>query len=266
VTAIVEARGVAVRRGKREVLHGIDVTVTAGEALAVVGPNAAGKSTLLRALCGLLPLSAGAVFIGGRALGEWPRDGLARIVALVTPEDEAVSPLTVRERVAVGRYPHTGPFRPLASEDHRAIDSALELTGIAALAERRVGTLSAGERQLASVARGLAQQPQVLLLDEPAAHLDIGHQLALFRVLDDIRGRGVAVLAVVHDLQRAASWAERLIVVAGGSIAASGEPHAVLASAEAASVFGVAIRAHRIDGQRGPLYTFDAIDARTERA
>src|SRR4051794_15996939 len=111
MTAIVEARGVAVRRGRREVLHGIDLALMSGDALAVVGPNAAGKSTLLRALCGLLPLARGTVTVGGRALGDWPRDALARIVALVTPEDESVSPLTVRERVAVGRYPHTGPFR-----------------------------------------------------------------------------------------------------------------------------------------------------------
>jgi iron complex transport system ATP-binding protein len=266
MTTVVEARGVAVRRGRREVLHGIDLSIATGEALAVVGPNAAGKSTLLRALCGLLPLTTGSVAIAGRPLGDWSRDALARVIALVTPEDESASPLTVRERVAVGRYPHTGPFRPLAAADHEAIARALRLTGIEPLAERRVGTLSAGERQLAAVARGLAQEPQVLLLDEPAAHLDIGHQLALFRVLDDVRRRGVAVLAVVHDLQRAASWAERLILVGGGSIAASGEPHAVLASPEAASVFGVAIQAHRIDGQRGPLYTFDDVDDRSERA
>lgn len=255
MTAIVQATGVAVRRGKREVLHGIDVTVNAGEALAVVGPNAAGKSTLLRALCGLLPLAAGSVSIAGRALGDWPRDALARVVALVTPEDESTSPLTVRERVAVGRYPHTGPFRPLGQHDEDAITRALALTGIESLAERRVGTLSAGERQSAAVARGLAQEPQVLLLDEPAAHLDIGHQLALFRVLDDVRRRGVAVLAVVHDLQRAADWADRLLLVADGRIVGDGEPHAVLASPEAASVFAVAIEPHAAPG-RGPLYSF----------
>jgi iron complex transport system ATP-binding protein len=255
MTPIVVAHGVAVTRGRCEVLHAIDVEVASGEALAVVGPNAAGKSTLLRALSGLLPLSAGSVSVGGRPLRTWSRDALARQIALVTPEDEAVSPLSVRERVAVGRYPHTGPFRPLRPADEQAIARALELTGISSLAERRVGTLSAGERQLAALARGLAQEPQVLLLDEPAAHLDIGHQLALFRVLGEIRATGVAVVAVVHDLQRAADWADRLLLVAGGRIAASGAPRQVLASAEAAAIFAVEIAEHAV-AQRGPLYSF----------
>jgi ABC-type cobalamin/Fe3+-siderophores transport system ATPase subunit len=255
VSAIVEARGLTVRRGQREVLHSVDLDIPAGCALAVIGPNAAGKSTLLRAITGLLRRSGGEVTIAGRPLAEWSRSALARKIALVTPEDESVSPLSVRERVAVGRYPHTGPFLPLRPADHRAVEHALELTGIGALAERRVGTLSAGERQLAAVARGLAQEPQVLLLDEPSAHLDIGHQLALFRVLDEIRATGVAILAVVHDLQRAADWADRLVLVAQGRIAASGPPREVLASPEAAAIFGVQIEQHAV-AARGPLYSF----------
>jgi len=256
MSAIVEARGLTVQRGAREVLHGIDLDVAAGEALALVGPNAAGKSTLLRALTGLLRTSGGTVAVGGRPLRSWSRDGLARKLALVTSEDEAVSPLTVRERVAIGRYPYTGPFLPLRPADHAAIAHALAMTGIAALAERRVGTLSAGERQLAAVARGLAQEPQVLLLDEPAAHLDIGHQLALFRVLDEIRATGVAILAVVHDLQRASDWADRLVLVAEGRIAASGPPREVLASPAAAAIFAVRIEEHAVPGRTAPLYSF----------
>jgi iron complex transport system ATP-binding protein len=256
MSAVVQARGLTVRRGATEILHGIDLDIAAGEALAVVGPNAAGKSTLLRALTGLLRASGGTISVAGRPLGDWSRDGLARKLALVTPEDEGVSPLTVRERVAVGRYPHTGPFVPLRPADHTAVAHALEMSGIAALGDRRIGTLSAGERQLAAVARGLAQEPQVLLLDEPAAHLDIGHQLALFRVLDEIRATGVAVLAVVHDLQRAADWADRLVLVAGGRIAASGPPREVLASPAAAAIFGVFIEEHAVPGRTAPLYGF----------
>jgi iron complex transport system ATP-binding protein len=256
VTAILEARGVALRRGRVEVLHGVDLALEAGEALAVVGPNAAGKSTLLRALVGLLPLAEGEVRVGGRALADWSRDALARVVALVTPEDEGGGPLTVRERVSLGRYPHTGPFRALRAADHDAIDRALARTGIAPLAERRVGTLSAGERQLASLARSLAQEPQALLLDEPASHLDIGHQLALFRVLDEVRATGVAVLAVVHDLQRAADWAGRMVLVNGGRVAASGPPREVLAAPETAAAFAVAIDAHAVAARPGALYSF----------
>jgi iron complex transport system ATP-binding protein len=123
------------------------------------------------------------------------------------------------------------------------------------LADRPLATLSAGERQLAALARGLAQEPAVLLLDEPAAHLDIGHQLRLFRVLDEVRREGVGVLAVVHDLPRAAAWAERLVLLAKGRVAAEGPPATVLAGPAAAEAFEVAIRTEHLAGR--PVYLFD---------
>jgi iron complex transport system ATP-binding protein len=137
------------------------------------------------------------------------------------------------------------------------VDRALEQTGIAPLAARRLGTLSAGERQLATLARGLAQEPRVLLLDEPGAHLDIGHQLQLFRTLDDVRRRGVGVLAVVHDLARAAQWADRMQLVAAGRIAAAGAPGEVLSSEAASLAFGVRIRGHAIPALPRLHYTFE---------
>jgi iron complex transport system ATP-binding protein len=256
VSAVLEGRGLTAHRGRRQVLSGVDLELAPGEALAVVGPNAAGKSTLLRALAGLLPLTSGNLVIGGRARHEWRRDALARFLALVTPEDEGGSPLPVYERVAMGRYPHTGPFVALRASDHAAVERALTLTGILPLRDRQVRTLSAGERQLAAVSRGLAQEPRVLLLDEPASHLDVGHQLALFRVLDQVRSEGVAVLAVVHDLQRAADWADRLLLVAEGHVVAAGAPRAVLASREAAAAFAVDIAEHPAPPRPGPLYSF----------
>jgi iron complex transport system ATP-binding protein len=254
---ILEARDVRVRRGEREVLHGVTLGVAAGEALAVVGPNAAGKSTLVRALAGLLELAAGEVRLEQRPLAAWPRDVLARAVALVTPEEEGPDALSVEDRVALGRYPHRGPFRPFTAEDGAAVAGALRRTGIEALARRPLGTLSAGERQLAALARGLAQQPRVLLLDEPAAHLDVGHQLQLFRVLDEVRALGVGILAVVHDLQRAASWAERMVLLEEGRTAAQGTPADVLASPACAQAFGVAIRGHAVPGLAHALYSFE---------
>jgi iron complex transport system ATP-binding protein len=178
-------------------------------------------------------------------------------VALVTPEEEGPEALAVEDRVALGRYPHRGPFRPLTAEDDAAVHRALRRTGIEDLARRRLGTLSAGERQLATLARGLAQEPRVLLLDEPAAHLDIGHQLRLFRVLDDVRACGVSVLAVVHDLQRAAAWAGRMVLLAKGRVAAEGPPDAVLAGEACSAAFGVAIRGHAITGLAHPVYSFE---------
>jgi iron complex transport system ATP-binding protein len=254
---ILEARDVAVRRGEREVVLGVTLGVAAGEALALVGPNAAGKSTLVRALAGLLEPARGDVRLDGRPAHAWPRDAFARAVALVTPDEEGSDALSVEDRVALGRYPHRGPFRPLTEEDHDAVSSALRRTGILALARRRLGTLSAGERQLAALARGLAQQPRVLLLDEPAAHLDVGHQLQLFRVLDEVRDDGVGVLAVVHDLQRSAAWAGRMVLLHRGRVAAEGAPGEVLASPACAAAFGVAIHGHAVPGLAHALYSFE---------
>jgi iron complex transport system ATP-binding protein len=254
---LLEARGLAVDRGRARVLEDVSLELRAGEALAVIGPNAAGKSTLVRTLAGLLPPAAGEVRMRGRALGEWPRDGLARVLALVTSEEEGPDTLTVADRVALGRYPHRGPFRRLTSEDEAAVARGLRRTGTLHLARRRLGTLSAGERQLATLARGLAQEPQVLLLDEPAAHLDIGHQLQLFRALDEVRQCGVAVLAVVHDLARAAAWADRIVLIARGRIAAAGGPAEVLGSEAAAAAFGVGIRGHAVPGVPHLLYVFE---------
>jgi iron complex transport system ATP-binding protein len=257
VNVLIEAREVAVARGARRVIEGVSVALRAGEALALVGPNAAGKSTLVRALAGLLPPAAGQILLEGAPLARCSRDAIARVVALVTPGEDGADALTVLERTRLGRYPHRGALRPFTAEDDAAVARALIMTGIEALADRRLGTLSAGERQLAAVARGLAQEPRVLLLDEPSAHLDVGHQLQLFRVLDEVRRGGVGVLAVVHELQRAASWAERMVLLANGRIVAEGLPGDVLAGEACAHAFGVAIRRHEIAGLARPLYSFE---------
>jgi iron complex transport system ATP-binding protein len=258
-SALLEAAELVVARGGTPILHGVSVTLRAGEAVALVGPNAAGKSTLIRTLAGLLPVTTGAVRLEGKPLAEWGRGALARAVALVTPEEGAPATFSVEDRVALGRYPHRGPFRPLTPADTDAVRQALHQTGIAHLAHRRLSTLSSGERQLAALARSLAQQPRVLLLDEPAAHLDVGHQLQLFRILDEIRACGVAVLAVVHDLQRAAAWAERMLLLEGGRLAAEGPPATVLGSEECARAFHVAIRGHAAAGLTHSLYSFEEV-------
>ena len=254
MSSVLSARGVSVQRGGCEVVHGVDLELQAGDGLALVGPNAAGKSTLLRALVGLLPLASGHVEVLGRPLPTLAPDAIARSVALVTADEGGALHLSVRERAALGRYPHRGPLRPLTDADQCAVERGLRLAGIEALAGRRLGTLSAGERQLAALARGLAQEPRVLLLDEPAAHLDVGHQLALFRVLDEVRASGVAVLAVIHDLQRAASWAPRMALLRGGRIAALGAPTEVLLSEACGLAFGVSVQAHAAPG--GALFSF----------
>ncbi len=255
MSPVLEAIALQVDRGGRRVLHGIDLALSPGEALALVGPNAAGKSTLVRALAGLLAPAGGEVRLDGKPLASWPRSAAARRIALVAAEDEAPDRLAVLDRVSLGRYPHRGPIAPFTAEDRAAVARALRLAEIEHLARRPLGTLSAGERQLALVARGLAQEPSVLLLDEPAAHLDVRHQLHLFRVLDEVRQSGVAVLAVIHDLQRAA-WAPRMALLNEGRIAADGTPVEVLEGKAAAHAFGVAIRGVPVDGGSERLWRF----------
>jgi iron complex transport system ATP-binding protein len=256
MTLVLEARAVSVRRGVRVVVEDVSLALGAGEAVALIGPNAAGKSTLVRCLAGLLAPAAGEVRLHGRSLRDTPREVVARAVALVAPDEAMPATLTVAERARLGRYPHRGPLRPFTAEDRAAVARALARTGVEPLADRPLATLSAGERQLAALARGLAQAPAVLLLDEPAAHLDIGHQLRLYRVLDEVRREGVAVLAVVHDLPRAAAWAERLILLARGRVVAEGPPDGVLGGPAAAEAFEVVIRAER-SGGGPPSYRFE---------
>jgi iron complex transport system ATP-binding protein len=158
--------------------------------------------------------------------------------------------------VALGRYPHRGPLSPFTDADRAAVERAMRLTEIAHLKRRPLGTLSAGERQLALLARGLAQDPEVLLLDEPAAHLDVGHQLHLFRVLDEVGARGVAVLAVIHDLQRAA-WAARMALLDQGRIVALGSPPEVLESEAMGHAFGVSVHGVPIGDGNERLWRFE---------
>ncbi len=257
MTPLLEARDLVVTRGRRTVLDGVSLELLPGDALALVGPNAAGKSTLVRTLAGLLPALRGEVLLESRPLAAWSRDAVARRLAVVAPEDEGPLLLTVADRVALGRYPHRGPLRPFTDEDEAAVGRALRTTGIEHLAARRLGTLSAGERQLVLLARGLAQEPRLLLLDEPAAHLDVGHQLALFRALDGVREGGVAVLAVIHDLPRAAAWARRMVLLHGGRVAAEGTPEAVLGSEAAEEAFSVRIRSFDLPGEPGRVYRFE---------
>jgi iron complex transport system ATP-binding protein len=257
LSAVIEAAGVWLERGGRAVLRGADLELRPGDALALVGPNAAGKSTLLRALAGLLAPVRGEVLLEGRPLPAWPRSAVARRVALVAAEDEAPNRLTVEDRVALGRYPHRGPLAPFTEDDRAAVSRALRLTETDHLSRRPLGTLSAGERQLALLARGLAQDPVVLLLDEPASHLDVRHQLHLFRVLDEVRARGVAVLAVIHDLQRAA-WAPRMALLDEGRIAAQGSPAEVLESEALGRAFGISVHGVPVaEGEEERLWRFE---------
>ncbi|MGW4632113.1 heme ABC transporter ATP-binding protein [Nocardia sp. NPDC004415] len=225
-TVTLRATGLTVRRGQRTVLDDVDFQVAAGELVALVGPNGAGKSSLLAALAGELEPSTGTVKLEGHALTHWNHADMARRRA-VLPQSHAVGfPFTAREVVAMGRSPwlHTAA----AEHDDTVIAAALVATDVTHLAGRPFPSLSGGERARVALARVLAQDTATLLLDEPTAALDIGHQEAVLRLAADRAATGSAVVVVVHDLGVAAAYADRVTVLDGGRVAADGPPRTVL--------------------------------------
>ncbi|GAB3436095.1 heme ABC transporter ATP-binding protein [Actinophytocola sediminis] len=220
------ADGADVVRGGRQVLHGVDLTVAAGEVVAVVGPNGAGKSTTVGLLSGDLSAGAGSVTVFGRPVRSWRHAELALRRAVLPQHTTVAFPFTVAEVVAMGRAPWAGT--PLADDDEAAVAEAMAATEVTAFAGRTFGTLSGGERARVALARVLAQRTPLLLLDEPTAALDLRHQDLVMRVAGAHARAGGAVLAVLHDLNLAAAHAGRVAVIAQGRVAACGTPAEVL--------------------------------------
>jgi iron complex transport system ATP-binding protein len=239
---MLELRDVAFAYGARPVLDGVSLGLRPGRVVGLLGPNGAGKSTLVRLAAGLLRPSRGVVLLEGRDVGTWSRREVARRVALL-PQDGALPPaFTGWEIALMGRTPHLGWLAAEGPADLAAVERALALADAAAFAERRVGELSGGERQRLFLARALAQEPAVLLLDEPTVHLDLGHQLAMLELVVELaRTRGLAVLAVYHDLNLAAQSCDELLLLDQGRVAAHGLPDEVLRSPVVAEVYGVGV-------------------------
>ena len=219
-------------------LGGVDLAFEPGTHTAILGPNGAGKSTLLRVLAGLLACDTGSATLDGQNARDWPRREFARRLAFVSSAEESAFPTRVRDYVALGRNPYLDGWRAPSSEDRGAVTQALERTDLSLLADRYVGSLSAGELQRARLARALAQQPEILLLDEPTAHLDLGHELAAFELLTQLAGKlSLTVVSVTHNLNMASRFCGRLVLVAGGRIVADGPPESVLTSENLARAF-----------------------------
>lgn len=223
---------------ERAALGGVSLRIPEGGCTAVLGPNGSGKSTLLRLLLGTLAPDAGEARFRDRPVGAWPRAEMAREVGVVPQGEESVFPISVRELVAMGRYPHLGSFRREGDADRRAIGDALRRCDVAEFAERPVGTLSGGERQRARLARALAQEPRALALDEPTAALDVRHEMAIFELLREMGSAGVTVLLVTHNLNLAARYADRLVLLDRGRVAAEGTPREVLTRSLVERVYG----------------------------
>jgi iron complex transport system ATP-binding protein len=235
----------------RPVLANISLEVRAGEMLALIGPNGSGKTTLLRVASGGLRQSAGSAMLDGRDLGALSARERARQIAVVPQAGPIPSGLFVREMVSLGRTPYSRLLLGPTLQDRQAVEWALAAAGVEDFAERFVDELSGGERQRVILARALAQQASVLLLDEPTANLDVHHQVAMLELVRGLsRERGLAVLTAVHDLQLAALYCDRVALLSGGQIVSQGAPEAVLTAPLLLEAFGqrVVLSAHPTHG------------------
>ena len=223
-----------------QVIHELSLEVPPQQITALIGPNGSGKSTLLRGLARLMPPEQGAVYLDGHAIHSQPTKQVARQLAMLPQRAQAPGGLTVRELVAYGRFPYQGLLGGLSAEDEQHIDAALETTGMAPLANCYLGELSGGQRQLAWIAMALAQDTELLLLDEPTTFLDMAHQLEVLEVLENLHQQHQrTIVMVLHDINQAARYASHMVALVEGRIAASGTPMEILTPEVLARVFEI---------------------------
>ncbi|WP_407564065.1 ABC transporter ATP-binding protein [Streptomyces sp. 184] len=234
------AENVTLAYDSRVVAEHLSVTVPDSSFTVVVGPNACGKSTLLRALARMLKPSTGAVLLDGDAIGTLPARKVARILGLLPQSSVAPDGITVADLVARGRYPHQGLLRQWSREDERVVQESMAATGVVELADRYVDELSGGQRQRVWIAMALAQQTPLLLLDEPTTYLDIQHQIEVLDLCAELHEtQGRTLVAVLHDLNHAARYATHLIAMREGRIVAEGHPNEIVDAELVEDVFGL---------------------------
>jgi iron complex transport system ATP-binding protein len=249
---VIKTRDLSIALGGRRVVDGVSFEVDAGQVVGLVGPNGAGKSTLLKAMAGLIPTESGTVVVEDQTLGRIRLRKLARQVAYVAQETSIPFEFSALDVVVMGRYAHQGRFSPTTAADYDHARDALDAVGVAHLAERIVTTLSGGERQLVHLARGIAQQPRAILLDEPTSALDLRHQLHVLALLREQAARGRAIAVVLHDLNHAARFCDRIVLLDEGRVAAAGLPREVLTPARLADAYGITATV-RDDADTGTL-------------
>lgn len=237
MTDRLRADAVTLRYQARVISRDLSLSIPDGAFTAIVGPNACGKSTLLRALARLLPPETGQVILDGKAIAELPSREVARRLGLLPQSPAAPDGITVADLVARGRFPHQSFLRQWSPDDAEAVQGAMQATGIADLSDRPVSELSGGQRQRVWIAMSLAQDTPILLLDEPTTYLDIVHQVELLELLGALNAKGRTIVAVLHELNLAFRFATHLIAMRDGAVVASGAPGDIVTEDLIASVF-----------------------------
>ena len=243
----IAARDVSCEVGAALLLDGVNLTADRAQMIGLIGPNGAGKSTLLRTIAGILGHDHGAVLLDGAEIGSLSPKDIASNLALVPQVAPYTHSFTSLELVLMGRYPHLGRFQIESERDRDIARSAMALTETEKLSDRTLDTLSGGERQRVFVSRALAQKPRVLLLDEPTSNLDILHQLKVLGLVRRLVDSGLTAIAAIHDLHMAARYCDRLVLLSGGRVAATGTPEQVLSAENIESAFGVRSAVYRDD-------------------
>lgn len=249
---MIELQGLCAGYGKRQILHGISLSIHSGELLSVIGPNGSGKSTLLKAIVGILQPEAGEVRIDSLRANALSRTEVARKVAYLA-QGKSTPDMTAEQMVLHGRFPYLHYPRRYGARDRSIAAAAMEQTGISAFADRPMASLSGGMRQNAYIAMALAQDADYILLDEPTTYLDIAHQLELMKTLRRLADGGKGVAAVLHDLPLAFTFSDRVAVLADGGIAACDTPAALCESGVVKEIFGVGLVG---DGDAGYRYRY----------
>ncbi|WP_298863336.1 ABC transporter ATP-binding protein [Microbacterium sp.] len=235
-----EASGVTLGYGDRVVVEGLDLTIARGRITCLVGANGCGKSTLLRALARLLKPESGEVLLDGRSIHSLPTREVARVLGLLPQSPIAPEGIAVADLVGRGRHPHQKALARWSTRDYEVVADALEATGIADLADRSVDELSGGQRQRVWIAMALAQETDILLLDEPTTFLDVAHQVEVLDLITDLSlERGTTIVMVLHDLNLAARYAHELVAMRDGRVHAVGTPDQILTSELVQQVFGL---------------------------
>lgn len=259
--AAIRSHALTVAYGRTPVLHGIDLAIEPGSITGLIGPNGSGKSTLLRAMAGLLRPRSGHATIGEQRIDRLSPRELARRLAVMPQHPVAPPGVNVRELVAYGRSPFNAWYKPDPPGDRILIDALIERCDLSAMADRLVHTLSGGERQRAWIAMALAQQPRVLMLDEPVSALDIGHQLEVMDLLADVnREQGTTLVIVLHDLNLAARYCDQSVAMLDGRVVAAGPTPQVLTVQTIRQCFNVEPSFHEA-GEGRPLCSFRRLNA-----
>jgi iron complex transport system ATP-binding protein len=239
---MLKINSIRVSYAETEILHGVSLEVNTGEVVSLIGPNGAGKTTMLRAISGVIPLKSGSVHIDGQNLSSTTITDRARLLAVVPQARKLTPEYTVQQAVLMGRTPYIGWLGNPGANDLNKVSWAIERTGITNLKNRRVDELSGGEQQLVLIARALAQDAPVILLDEPTAHLDLRHQATILDlVLSLARDNRLAVLMSLHDLNLVSIFSDRIAILHEGSILADGKPNQVLNREQLSQIYQVSL-------------------------